>query len=162
MNEARGKQEENQEPGELESGQGVREDQRRSRSTVWAILRPLGHLGPGLLGGLSGNDSSAVTVYALDGAQAGFGHLWLLVLSTPLYQAVLYTCAKIGWVTQKGLAEILRDSYGPWVALPVCLALIVANIALISADLVAIGAGFNLLTGIDYRLFLIPAALLLW
>jgi Mn2+/Fe2+ NRAMP family transporter len=43
---------------------------------------------------MAGNDASAVGAHAIDGAQVGFGHLWLMLLSTPLYQAVQYTCAK--------------------------------------------------------------------
>ncbi|HEX7503875.1 MAG TPA: hypothetical protein VF336_01295, partial [Syntrophales bacterium] len=34
-------------------------------------------LGPGLLSGMAGNDASAVASYSLDGAQNGYGHLWL-------------------------------------------------------------------------------------
>ncbi len=130
--------------------------------SVWSLFRPLGHLGPGLVGGLSGNDPSAVTSYVLDGAQVGFGHLWLLLLSTAFYQAVLYGCAKVGRVTQRSFTAILRDHYGPAVAFPATLVLLLANVALISADLVAIGAGGSLLTGLDYRLFLLPVAGLLW
>jgi hypothetical protein len=79
-------------------------------------------LGPGFLGGMAGNDSSAVAAYSVDGATNGYGHLWLLLLSTPLYQSVQFACAKLGRVTQKGLAEILREHYSRWVAIPVLLA----------------------------------------
>ena len=162
MNEARGKQEENQEPGELESGQDVREDQRHSRSTVWAILRPLGHLGPGFLSGMAGNDATAMTTYAIDGATAGYGHLWLMLLATPMYQAVQFACGKIGRITQKGLADILREYYGRWVALLAVLILVIANVALIAGDLVAIGSGLEMITGLSWAWFVIPVAALLW
>lgn len=49
-------------------------------------------LGPGLLSGTSGNDPSAVTTYAIDGARIGYGHLWLLLFTTPLYYAVQFAC----------------------------------------------------------------------
>jgi NRAMP (natural resistance-associated macrophage protein)-like metal ion transporter len=119
-------------------------------------------LGPGLLSGMAGNDASAVASYSLDGAQNGYGHLWLMLLSTPLLQAVQFACAKIGRVQQKGLAEILREKYGRKVAVPAALLLIVANIALIAADLVAISTGLELITGLRWPWFAVPVALALW
>jgi NRAMP (natural resistance-associated macrophage protein)-like metal ion transporter len=119
-------------------------------------------IGPGLLGGLAGNDSSAVTSYAVNGATNGYAQLWLMLLATPLYQAAQYACAKIGRVTQKGMSEILREHYGRKVAVPTSLILLVANIALIAADLVAIGTGFQLLTGIAWEWFVAPVAAALW
>src|SRR5579884_3088787 len=126
-------------------------------SFVW-----LRQLGPGLLGGMAGNDSSAVAAYSIDGAQNGFGHLWLLLLATPLYQSVIYTCAKLARITNKGLAEILEEHYGPWVAGLAAMILIAANLALIAADLVAVGTGLQLLTGVKWTWFVIPIAAVLW
>ncbi len=119
-------------------------------------------LGPGFLGGMAGNDSSAVTAYSLDGAKNGFGHLWLLLLATPLYQAVQYTCAKVGRISQKGLSELLRENYGRPIAIGATLILLVANLALIAADLLAIGAGLELLTGLSWIWFVVPVAIFLW
>ena len=119
-------------------------------------------LGPGFLAGMAGNDASAVATYAIDGATTGYGHLWLLLLSTPLYQAVQFACAKIGLNTQKGLADILREHYNRLVAIPASLVLIIANVALIAADLVAIGSGLELITGFSWVWFVIPVGLILW
>ena len=119
-------------------------------------------LGPGFLAGMAGNDASAVTAYSVDGATNGYGHLWLLLLSTPLYQAVQFACSKVGRVSQKGLSELLKDSYGGWIAGMAALLLIIANIALIAADLVAIGSAIELMTGLSWVWFVVPVALLLW
>ncbi len=119
-------------------------------------------LGPGLLAGMAGNDSSAVTSYTLNGATSGYGQLWLLLLATPLYQAVQYACAKIGRVSQHGLATLLRQQYGRRMAVPVSLLLLIANGALIAADLAAIGSGLQLITGINWVWFVVPVALILW
>ncbi len=119
-------------------------------------------IGPGLLSGTSGNDPSAVTVYAVDGANVGYGHLWLMLLTTLLYQAVQFACAKIGRISQKGLTQLLREHYGRPVAVMASLLLIISNIALIAADLTAIGSGFELITGISWLWFVVPVALVLW
>jgi uncharacterized membrane protein YdbT with pleckstrin-like domain len=119
-------------------------DATRPQSIFWQVI------GPGLLSGTSGNDPSAVTVYAVDGANVGYGHLWLMLLTTPLYQAVQFACAKIGRVSRKGLSQLLREHYGSLVAIVVSLLLVISNIALIAADLAAIGTGFELITGLSW------------
>ncbi|HLI04946.1 MAG TPA: divalent metal cation transporter [Ktedonobacteraceae bacterium] len=119
-------------------------------------------LGPGFLSGMAGNDATGITMYAIDGATAGYGHLWLLLLTTPMYQAVQFACASIGRVTQMGLADNLRKHYGCKVALLVVSILVIANVALIAGDLVAIGSGLELLTGISWAWFVIPVAIVLW
>lgn len=119
-------------------------------------------IGPGFLAGMAGNDASAVTSYSINGATNGYGQLWLMLLSTPLFQAVQYACARIGRVTQQGFADLLRTHYGRKVAVPASLILIVANIALVTADLVAIGAGLQLITGLSWEWFVVPVAAILW
>ncbi len=84
------------------------------------------------------------------------------MLSTPLYQSVQYACAKVGRITQKGFAEILREHSSRWAAIPASLILIVATIALIAADLVAIGSGFELITGLSWVWFITPVGIILW
>ncbi|HEV2403836.1 MAG TPA: divalent metal cation transporter [Ktedonobacterales bacterium] len=126
-------------------------------------LRGLLHIiGPGFLSGTAGNDSSAVTSYSVNGATNGYSQLWLMVISTPLYQSVQYACAKIGRISGQGLASLLKEHYGRKVALPAALILIVANAALIAADLTAIGSGMQLLTGVAWQWFTVPAAVFLW
>lgn len=146
---------------EMEQGEQDKliEEEQALRGNRWAWLR---QLGPGFLGGMAGNDASAVAAYSIDGAQNGFGHLWLLVLATPLYQSVMFASAKLGRITQKGLAEVLREHYSRPVALLAALVLVVANVALIAADLVAIGSGLELLTRINWVWFVLPVAGVLW
>src|SRR5581483_5204382 len=137
------------------------EDEKQPRKSV-GVVDWLRVLGPGFLSGMAGNDSSAVAAYAINGASVGFSQLWIILLSTPMYQALLYTCAKLGRITQKGLADEVREHYGPWAAALAAVVLIIANVALIGADLVAIGSGFELLTHVNWTWFVVPVALILW
>jgi NRAMP (natural resistance-associated macrophage protein)-like metal ion transporter len=139
----------------------MREMERNVYSTRMSHLL-LRVIGPGLLSGTSGNDPSAVTVYAVDGASVGYGHLWLMLLTTPLYYAVEFACARIGRISQKGLARLLREHYGLPVAIAALLLLVISNIALIAADLAAIGSGFELITGVSWLWFVVPIAVVLW
>ncbi len=143
------------------TAEGMREKEAniqavRPKTTFWRII------GPGVLSGTSGNDPSAVTAYAVDGANVGYGHLWLMLLSTPLYQAVQFACAKIGRVSQRGLSQILREHYGQPAAVIASLLLIITNVALIAADLAAIGSGLELVTGIRWVWFVVPVGCVLW
>lgn len=146
-------------PGTPTTGNETGERSDEAQSMPGELLRTLG---PGFLSGCAGNDSSAVTSYAINGATAGYGQLWLMALATPLYQAVQYTCAKLGRVSGRGLATLLREHYGRKVAVPATLLMIVANLGLITADLVAVGTGLQLLTGIGWEWFVIPVAAMLW
>ncbi len=151
----------------IPTAEGLRDLEAQNKTATGKNSKPrktnlLKVLGPGFLGGMAGNDSSAVTSYSVDGATNGYGHLWLLLISTPLYQAVQYTCAKVGRISQKGLADILREHYGRPVAGGAAMILIVANLALIAADLLAIGTGLELITGINWIWFVIPVTIFLW
>ncbi|HUP27858.1 MAG TPA: divalent metal cation transporter [Chloroflexia bacterium] len=119
-------------------------------------------LGPGFLAGISGKDASAVTTYAVDGARLAYGHLWLMLVATPLLQAVQFACARIGRIQQKGLAYILREHYGLRIAVPAALLLVIANTGMIAANLVAVGSGLELLTGVGWAWFIVPVAAALW
>ncbi len=154
------------------TAEGLRELERRGNQRQAATGTPgeakpkqqglLSTFGPGFLAGMAGNDSSAVTTYSVDGATNGYGHLWLLLLATPLLQIVQFACAKIGRVSQRGLAELLKQNYGRKAAVPASLILMVANIALIGSDLVAIGSGLELVTGLNWVWFVVPVAVGLW
>lgn len=85
-----------------------------------------------------------------------------MLLTTPLYYAVQFACAKIGRLSQKGLSQLLREHYGCPLAWGASLLLVISNLALMAADLAAIGSGFELLTGIRWVWFVVPAALVLW
>ncbi len=160
--EAESKQEERKQP--QPSGEAKKEEQEspQEHAAHPRILQLLQNIGPGFLAGMSGNDATAVTSYAINGATAGYGQLWLMVLTTPMYQAVEYSCSKIGRTTRVGLDAILRAHYSRWVAVLAALILITTNVALIAGNLVAIGSGFELITGISWVWFVIPAALFLW
>lgn len=114
----------------------------RERNPVRRLIRVLG---PGFITGASDDDPSGIATYASAGAAFGFGLLWTAVLTFPLMTAVQYVCAKVGLVTGKGLAGVLREHYPRWLLYPTVVALFVANTINVGADLGAIAASVNLL-----------------
>jgi NRAMP (natural resistance-associated macrophage protein)-like metal ion transporter len=105
-------------------------------------------LGPGLVTGASDDDPSGIATYAQAGARYGFGLLWLTVLSFPMMSAVQEICDRTALATGRNLGELVRDRFGRVARIIVgilLVALIAANALNVAADLVAIGAGMNLL-----------------
>ena len=129
-------------------------DRSRSRADIsppssgpaWrAYLRALG---PGLITGASDDDPSGIATYSQAGASFGFGFLWAALLTFPLMATVQEICDRTALATGKGLGELATQrlqAKGRWFVALLIGALIVANALNISADLVAIGSGMNLL-----------------
>jgi Mn2+/Fe2+ NRAMP family transporter len=139
------------------------EAQARATSAGDAISKAvLCVLGSGFLADLAGKDPLVGTRNAVNRAIACYKRLWLIVLSKPLYQAIQSTCAKIGRAAQSGSSALLRIHYGFWVALFAALILIITNVVLIAADLVAIDSGMALLTGLSWAWFSLPVAIGFW
>lgn len=109
------------------------------------IKRFLRILGPGFITGASDDDPSGIATYASAGAAYGLGLLWTALLTFPMMTAVQYACAKIGLVSGRGLAGVLRQDYPRWLLYLTVLALFVANTINVGTDLGAIGASVNLL-----------------
>jgi NRAMP (natural resistance-associated macrophage protein)-like metal ion transporter len=95
--------------------------------------------------GASDDDPSGIATYASAGAGFGFGLLWTALLTFPLMTVVQYVCAKVGIVSGKGLAGVLRDRYPRWLLYPTVVALLIANTINVGADIGAIAASVNLL-----------------
>ncbi len=116
-------------------------------------------LGPGLVTGASDDDPSGIGTYAQAGAQYGYATLWTTVLMLPLMVAIQYICAKIGLVSGRGLAGVLREHYPRAVMYPAVFAMVVANTLNAGADIGAIAAAINLLLPIPAVVFVIPVSL---
>src|SRR5689334_23917884 len=91
------------------------------------IKRVLRVLGPGLITGASDDDPSGIGTYAVAGASFGFTMLWTAPWCLPLMAAVQFICAKVGMVSGRGLAGVLRAHYPRWLLYPAVLLLVVAN-----------------------------------
>src|SRR5947209_4268601 len=125
------------------------------------IKRFLKILGPGLITGASDDDPSGIGTYTTAGASLGFATLWTALFTFPLMAIVQYTCAKVGMVSGRGLAGVLKRHYAPWVVYPAIIGLLLANTINAGADIGAIAAAINLLVPIPAIVFIIPISLLI-
>src|SRR3989442_14385201 len=103
--------------------QGVRRTvARRPRLFVYLAI-----LGPGVITANAGNDAGGIATYASVGADQGYKLLWVLIPLTISMGIVQEMCARMGAVTGKGLADLIRERFGVrWTAV-VMLALLIAN-----------------------------------
>jgi NRAMP (natural resistance-associated macrophage protein)-like metal ion transporter len=120
------------------------------------LKRALLVMGPGVVTGASDDDPSGIGTYAQAGASYGFATLWTIVLMLPLVTTVQYISAKVGLVSGRGLAGVLRQYYPRWVLYPAILALVVANTLNAGADVGAIAAALNLLLPVPAWVFVVP------
>ena len=104
-------------------------------------------LGPGLITGASDDDPSGIATYSQAGAQFGFGLEWTLLFRWPLMCVIQEISARLGRVTGRGIAGVLRQHYPAPLLYAIVTLLLVANTINIAADLGAMGAALKLLIG---------------
>lgn len=112
------------------------------------VRRFFGNLGPGLITGAADDDPSGISTYSVTGAAFGYTQLWTALFSFPLMAAVQLMCARLGMVTGRGVAGVIRRRYPRWVLWGACALLIVANIINIGADLAGMAEVSELVTGV--------------
>jgi len=101
-------------------------------------------LGPGMIAANAGNDAGGIATFAAVGAEHGYRLLWILIPITISLGLVQEMCARMGAVTGKGLADLIRERFGVrWTAI-VMLALLIANGGVTVSEFVGIAAATEL------------------
>jgi NRAMP (natural resistance-associated macrophage protein)-like metal ion transporter len=120
--------------------QGVRRRIERRPSLFYYLAI----LGPGMITANAGNDAGGIATYATAGAEQGYHLLWTLIPITISLGVIQEMCARMGAVTGKGLADLIRERFGVrWTAL-VMLALLIANGGVIVSEFVGIAAALEI------------------
>src|SRR3954471_19270606 len=119
---------------------GVRRTFRERRG----LITYLAILGPGMVAANAGNDAGGIATFATVGAHHGYTLLWVLIPITISLGIIQEMCARMGAVTGKGLADLIRERFGVrWTAL-VMLALLIANGGVTVSEFVGIAAATEL------------------
>jgi NRAMP (natural resistance-associated macrophage protein)-like metal ion transporter len=122
---------------------------------VWKIL------GPGLITGAADDDPSGIATYSQTGAQFGYSMLWTAIWQIPLLIAVQEACARIGCVTGKGLAGVIKDNYSKKVLVFLVLLVVCANVINLGADIGAIATSVQLIVNIPFNIIAIISAVVI-
>jgi NRAMP (natural resistance-associated macrophage protein)-like metal ion transporter len=108
------------------------------------LLLVLGFVGPGLIAANAGNDAGGIATYASVGAKYGYDLLWMMIVITVSLIVVQEMSARMGVVTGKGLAELIREQYGVRWATFSMVAVLIANLGICISEFVGIGAALGL------------------
>ena len=91
------------------------------------LLIFLAVMGPGLITAASDNDAGGITTWSVVGAKYGYSLLWLLLLITPILAVTQEMGARMGVVTGKGLAALIRERFSLKITAFAMLAMLIAN-----------------------------------
>src|SRR5690242_8875164 len=131
-----------------------------SRGTA-RLLTVIGFLGPGLIAANAGNDAGGIATYSSVGARYGYDLLWMMVVITVSLIVVQEMAARMGAVTGKGLAELIREQYGVRWSLFATTSVLIANVGICISEFVGIGAALDL-AGIPAQVSVPIAAAGVW
>ena len=132
--------------------------QSRRKKGFWGFLKILG---PGIITGAADDDPSGIATYAQSGAQYGFQLLWTALYQLPLMIAVQEACGRIGAVTGKGLAGVIRTHYGRGLLYFVVGLVVFANVINIGADIGAVAESVRLIVDWPYTYVTIGVTVLI-
>ena len=101
-------------------------------------------IGPGLITTNAGNDAGAIATYSQAGAEFGFDLIWILVVITFSLAVLNEMAARMGVVTGKGLADLIRERFGVRGTTLAMFLLLIANAVTTTAEFAGIAAALEL------------------
>ncbi len=102
-------------------------------------------VGPGMITANIDNDAGGIATYSLAGANFGFEFLWLIVVITVALIVIQEMCVRLGVVTGKGLADLIRERFGVRITLVVMLLLYLTNQFTTVAEFAGVAASADVL-----------------
>lgn len=125
------------------------------------VLLYLAIVGPGLITATADNDAPGIATYSMAGSTYGYTFLWMILVVTVGELVVQEMVARMGAVTGKGLADLIREQFGVKVTTFAMFCLLLANFGTTVAQFAGIAAGMELL-GVSRYLAVPIGALLIW
>ena len=127
------------------------------KPSVWKRLAlVLGAMGPGIIAASAGNDAGGISTYSTAGAQYGYQTLWMMFLMTFSFVVAQEIASRMGAITGKGLAALIRERFGVRMTTFAMTALLASAFAAGVANFAGIAAAFEML-GVS-RLVSVPIA----
>jgi NRAMP (natural resistance-associated macrophage protein)-like metal ion transporter len=131
---------------------------RRFRTHFWVFLAVVG---PGIITANVDNDAGGIVTYSQAGAGFGYSLLWTLIPITVALIVVQEMVARMGVVTGKGLADLIREEYGFRATFILMTLLLVANLANTISEFAGLASGMSVL-GVS-RFIVVPlGAIFVW
>ena len=121
----------------------------------------LAAMGPGLVTALAGADAGGVATYSTAGSLFGFTQLWTIPLMCFLLIVAQETAARMGCVTGKGFASLIREQYGVRLSALAMLAVLISNTTVTLSEFAGIASAMALF-GVPAYVSVPVAALVVW
>ncbi len=118
-------------------------------------------LGPGIITGSVDNDAGGITTYSLAGAQYGYGLIWTLIPSFVVLVVIQEMNARMGIVTGKGLADLIRENAGLKITFFIFIGLLLSGIGNTTTEFAGV-AGSMEVFGVTKYISVPVVAFLVW
>lgn len=125
------------------------------------MLMLLSVLGPGIIVMVADNDAGGIATYSVAGARYGYQILWVLIPAGMLLFMVQEMNARMGVVTGKGLAALIREEFSFRLTALIMLAMILANFANTVSNFAGISASAHVF-GVPGWIAVPVSAALVW
>jgi NRAMP (natural resistance-associated macrophage protein)-like metal ion transporter len=130
-----------------------------------AILRRLffflAIMGPGIITSNVDNDAGGITTYSVAGAALGYKILWVFLPMIVALVVIQEMCTRMGAVTGKGLADLIRERFGVRVTFYAMVGLLLGNLGNIMSEFAGVAASMELF-GVSKYISLPLAGLFTW
>lgn len=118
-------------------------------------------IGPGIITASVDNDAGGITTYSIAGAEYGYTMLWTLLPIGIILIIVQELVSRMGVVTGKGLADLIRESYGVKVAFFILLAFFFANLGVVMSNFAGVASSLEIF-GVSRFISVPLAVMLVW
>ncbi|MFH1189854.1 MAG: Nramp family divalent metal transporter [Candidatus Omnitrophota bacterium] len=132
------------------------------RPSAWKnILIFLSVMGPGIITANVDNDAGGIATYSVAGAHFGYTLLWIFIPMTIALIVIQEMCSRMGVVTGKGLADLIREKFGVKVTFYAMLVFIFSNLTNTISEFSGIAASCEIF-GISRYISVPLAAAFVW
>jgi NRAMP (natural resistance-associated macrophage protein)-like metal ion transporter len=118
-------------------------------------------LGPGIITGSVDNDAGGITTYSVAGAVYGYNLLWTLIPSFIVLVVIQEMNARMGIVTGKGLADLIRENAGVKITFFIFIGLLIADVGNTTTEFAGVAGSMEVL-GVSKYISVPIVAFLVW
>jgi len=137
------------------------QDEIRKLSFFKKLMIFLAIMGPGIITANVDNDAGGITTYSVAGAHFGYSTLWIFIPMALALIVIQEMCSRMGVVTGKGLADLIREKFGVRVTFYAMLVFIFSNLLNTISEFSGIAASCEIF-GISKYISLPLAGILVW
>ena len=135
----------------------------KRRKNIWRnLLMFLAILGPGIITGSVDNDAGGITTYSVAGALYGYNLLWTMIPAFFVLVIVQEMNARMGIVSGKGLADLIRENAGVKITFFIFVGLLIADIGNTTTEFAGVAGSMQVFNISKYISVPISAVLVWW